>query len=292
MKRILYLGNFSNKFSDTTEKHIVAAFQNLGHEVICYNEKDFDIEKILAVKPDLFFFHKGGEMVGVPLPMLIELLNKLTCKKVCWYFDKVYEGREHWMDTVTPFVDHMFLTDGSFIRRRNFKNMHLLNQGIGTANTTPGTYQDYLATDIAFTGSVYGERAAWAQSIKEVYGDKFKIFNYSFGKNLCDLCASTKIFVAPRYPQDDHYWSSRVYMILGSGGFIIHPRLEGLKEEFEENKHLVMYKHGGELKEKIDYYLEHKEERKKIQQAGYEHCVANYTYDHRVKKLLDTVYGN
>jgi hypothetical protein len=285
--KICYLGNFQNKFSDTTEKHISSAFRSLGHEVIEYNEADFNIDKILALQPDLFFFHKGGEMVGIQLPQLVELLNKLTCKKVCWYFDKFFQGREQWAEIVIPFCDYVFVTDGSYMRRKNFKNVYYLNQGIGAENAVLGTPQEHLTSDIAFTGSLYGDRHAWAKSLTEVYGNRFKIFNYSFGKNLCDLCASTKIFVAPRYPSDDHYWSSRIYMIIGSGGFLIHPRLEGLKTEFKENEHLVMYKDGRELREKIDYYLEHEEERKKIQMAGFEFVKAHYTYVDRVKELLN-----
>jgi hypothetical protein len=234
----------------------------------------------------MFFFHKGGDGYGIPVTELVKLLNQITCKKVFWYFDKMWEGRDIWADTVIPYVDHAFLTDGSYLRRRNFANAHYLNQGIGDENTTLGTPRPHLECGVAFTGSLYGERRKWAEALKEVYGDEFRHFNYSFDRNLYDLCASAKIFVAPLYPQDNFYWSSRVYMILGSGGFLIHPRLEGLKEEFTKDE-LVTYRNGQELKEKIDYYLTHEEERKKIQMAGYKKVIENYTYTKRIQTLLD-----
>ena len=80
-------------------------------------------------------------------------------------------------------------------------------------------------------------------------------------------------------------------MILGSGGFLIHPRLEGLKEEFTEGKHFAGYKTFVELQEKIDYYLKNPNERKLIQMAGYKHCIKNYTYQDRVKELLGKING-
>lgn len=287
--KIAYLGNFTNKFSDTTEKHIAFALTSAGHEVIEINEADFNIEKILSLKADLFLFHKGGQSADVPVEKLVELLNKLTCKKVLWYFDKFWKGRENWGDLIIPFCDYAFVSDGTYIRRRNFKNVFYLNQGIGNQDMSLGTPKDHLKADIGFTGTVYDDREAWAKALKEVYGDKFRVFNSSFGRALYDLCASVKIFVAPRFPSDDHYWSSRVYMILGSGGFLIHPRLSGLQKEFKENEHLVMYKDGKELKEKIDYYLEHDEEREKIRMAGYKFVTENLTYQHRVDEILKKI---
>tara|TARA_R100000789_G_C2995947_1_gene147438 strand:- start:899 stop:1165 length:267 start_codon:yes stop_codon:yes gene_type:complete len=75
-------------------------------------------------------------------------------------------------------------------------------------------------------------------------------------------------------------------MMLGSGGFLIHPKLEGMKKEFTDGKHLVYYLNGLDFKEKIDYYLEHKKERKKIQKAGYELVTSKYTYQDRVVEIL------
>lgn len=289
--KVLYLGNFENKFSDSTEKHISYAFKKLGHEVIEVDEHDFDIEKIISQKPDLFLFHKGGQNADVPVEKLIELLNRLTCKKVMWYFDKFWKGREAWGDLVIPFCDYAFVTDGSYMRRRNFKNVYYLNQGIGNEDMSLGTLKEHLKVDIAFTGTVYGEREAFTKALKEVYGDKFRVFNSSFGRNLYDLAASVKIFIAPKHPSDDHYWSSRVYMILGSGGFLLHPKLEGLKQEFKDGEHLVMYRNGKELREKIDYYLEHEEEREKIRMAGYKYVTENLTYQHRIEQMLKQIYG-
>lgn len=288
--KILYLGNFENPFSDATEKHIKYALEKAGHTVVTFDENDFDAEKILAEKGDLFLFHKGGVGSGkVEIPQLVELLNKLTCKKVMWYFDKVWREREIFMRTLVPFCDYAFVTDETWARRHNYKNVHIVRQGISNQNPELGTLKERYKADIVYVGSVYGEREKFIEIFQRLYGKRFKVVNDAFGRNLYDLCASAKIVIAPKFPQDDFYWSSRVYMITGSGGFIIHPKLEGLKEEFKDGEHLVMYHDLNDLKDKIDYYLEHEDERLKIKEAGYKLCHEKYTYETRVNTILGII---
>lgn len=287
-KTIVYLGNFGNKFSDTSEQHIQKALEDLGHKVIPVDEKDFDILKISNLcrdEGDMFLFHKGGQAHDVPMEDLVKLLNFITVPKVFWYFDKVYGDREHWMHTIIPYVDHGFMTDGTWLRRQNYKNISVLNQGIG-GDTSLGEFKEKYACDIAFFGSIYNDkRASFVRGLQEAYKERFRVFSDVFGKELKDACASAKIVVSPRSPQDDFYWSSRVYQTTGSGGFMLYPKLEGLKEEFTD-KEIQMYATGMQLKEKIDYYLEHEDERKAIQKAGYEKTTRLYTYKNRLKNML------
>ena len=70
---------------------------------------------------------------------------------------------------------------------------------------------------------------------------------------------------------------------------MLHPRFEGLKEEFEFGKEIAVYLGADVLQEKIAYYLNNEEERKKIQMAGYKKTIENYTYTDRIRTLLETV---
>jgi spore maturation protein CgeB len=72
---------------------------------------------------------------------------------------------------------------------------------------------------------------------------------------------------------------------LGRGGFLIHQEVDGLKEEYP---HLVTYKRGdlNDLKEKIDYYIEHEDERKALVVKNYEWVRDNYTMDKKCAELL------
>lgn len=302
--KVIYLGNFGNTGSDRTEEHIKYAFEQLGHEVIVINEKEFFTEKskegtltspdvkILNIKnPDLFLFHKGGVGSVINLDYLIKLLNYITCKKVCWYFDKVFPDREEYMDTVADYADYVFLTDDSFVRQHRYKNLFCLRQGIGNENLKPGEYRKKYDYDVVFTGNVYGVRVEFVQLLEQIYGNRFKVFNDVFNRDLYDLCASAKVIVSPEYPEDNFYWSSRIYMTLGSAGFLVHPDLYGLKEEFTEGKHFAGYKGTREMLKTIDYYLKNDFERENIRKMGYNRCIEKFTYKHRVQQMLEKIYG-
>jgi spore maturation protein CgeB len=79
-----------------------------------------------------------------------------------------------------------------------------------------------------------------------------------------------------------------VYETVGRGGFIIHPKIEGLDEEFEDKKHLVFYDYQDfdQLDGLIDYYLKNDSERESIRIAGHELVKEKYTYTNRWKTIL------
>lgn len=82
--------------------------------------------------------------------------------------------------------------------------------------------------------------------------------------------------------------SNRVYEVLGRGGFLLHPKVEGLEREFQSEKHLGTYTRDNfaELDDTINYYLCNTPLQEAIRQAGHEHCRTNYTYFNRCKTLL------
>jgi spore maturation protein CgeB len=75
---------------------------------------------------------------------------------------------------------------------------------------------------------------------------------------------------------------------LGRGGFIIHPYVSGMEKEFTDREHLVFYEYKNfkQLKELIDYYLKHDDERESIRLAGHELVKNNYTYKNRWNYIL------
>lgn len=289
MNKIVYLGNH-NPYTYNSEKKITKALKDLGHSVKQIDERFWNLFEIVneCQDADLFLFHKGTRF-GRGLEEMVQLLTQVPCKKAFWWFDPVeeFDGRDQWIQTIIPFVDYGFMTNQTYIKRNNYDNLITLRQGC--EKQKKGKKKKEFECDIAFTGSVYGSRQILVEGLKKNYGDKFKHFTSVFGKDFNDLCASAKIMIAPKFPSNDFFWSNRIYETLGAGGFLIHPKCEGLKEEYEEFKHFIPYVDGDHLKYLIDYYLDHPEERKRIQKAGREHTLKNYTYKDRVKKLLEYV---
>lgn len=285
---ILYLGNW-NPFVHSTEKLIKESFEELGHEVICFDERSVNAPSILKsakeLDADLFFFHKGTRW-GFQLEQLRELLLRLTCKKAFWYFDPIHNipEREAFMHTVIPFVDKGFLTNGTWIKQQTYKNLVWLLQGC--KKEPLGKKREEYECDIAFTGSVYGGRDLFINALQKRYGDKFKVFSNVFGRDFNDLCASAKIMVSPKFPANDWFWSNRIYKTTSAGGFMLHPHCEGLVDHYTTGEHYDDWQDQEELFMKIDYYLAHDKERKAIQKAGYLKSIKDHTYTIRIKKLL------
>ncbi|MBQ7148510.1 MAG: glycosyltransferase [Pseudobutyrivibrio sp.] len=81
----------------------------------------------------------------------------------------------------------------------------------------------------------------------------------------------------------------RIYDILGAGGFCITNFQAELPMFFENEKHLVWYYNERDLYEKVDYYLNHDEERQRIAQAGYEFVKENCSYENRIREMLEII---
>ena len=85
-----------------------------------------------------------------------------------------------------------------------------------------------------------------------------------------------------------YYWSDRVYETIGRGGFIIHPFIEGMQEEFTDGENIVFYEYANfkQLKEKIDFYINNEEERERIRKNGFELVSNKATYHERLTQAL------
>ena len=79
----------------------------------------------------------------------------------------------------------------------------------------------------------------------------------------------------------------RVLEIMACRGFVLVNYQEDLAREFEDGKELVMYRSLDEMVEKVQYYLEHEEERARIARAGYEKVLREYNYAEKLRHILD-----
>ena len=72
-------------------------------------------------------------------------------------------------------------------------------------------------------------------------------------------------------------------------GFVLVDRQRDVFSLFQDGKDLVGFDNPKELKEKIEYYLVHSLERKKIAAQGYKEVIAKHTYVHRIAQLLSVI---
>jgi spore maturation protein CgeB len=85
--------------------------------------------------------------------------------------------------------------------------------------------------------------------------------------------------------------NARAFEVAGTGGFQLVDWRPGINQLFEDGKEIVTFRGIDDLKEKIDYYLIHDEDRTRIADAGRQRAVKEHTYKHRLKLLMDTLEG-
>lgn len=314
MARIVFLGNF--RVSYTTETHHVKTLESLGHKVLKFQESEARSEDILnmALKSDLFVWvHTHGWKTPGSFSME-EVLEKLKAKGVptmtyhldLWFglnrqkdldINPVYKNIQHfftvdpqmadWFNKETKVIGH-YVRPGVYDKECTFEAAPLRHDVIFVGSKQYHKEWNYRPTLIDWLTRTYRRRF-------ELYGKDGK--GVVRNQELNDLYASTKIVVGDTLsPNFDYpgYWSDRIYETIGRGGFLIHPYIKGLEEEFTDKEHVVFYeyKNFNQLKKLIDYYLENDEERETIRKAGHELVKSKYTYKDRWEQILKEVLKN
>lgn len=286
INKIAYVGNFRPYWS--TENHIAKSLENIGKEVIRIQEDELRNNKIPECDLVLYTKTWGIDLTGVPYPVAM------------WHLD-IYKGlaREkeirYW-----PNYDYVFTPDA----RNLGENHHYMKAGVLKDECVDGTAREEFKTDIVFLGSYsiyhreWPHRKALIDFLQKTYGERFRLYPKDvshpiWGQTKNDLFASAKIVVGDSL-YTPHYWSDRIYETMGRGGFLIHPKIEGLEEEFEYGVDFVPYQYWDfeGLKTKIDYYLSHNNEREEIRKHGQQTVRDHYTYDERAKQVLKIIESN
>lgn len=111
---------------------------------------------------------------------------------------------------------------------------------------------------------------------------------YNFHKTGC-LYRGSKIAIADnQFLEAEGFFSDRAFMIMASGGcLMMHQKVARMEDlaGLKSGVHYVEWTTKEDLKEKIAYYMEHEEERKKIADAGTAECRKNHTFAARVLQL-------
>ena len=308
MAKIVFLGNFRVDY--TSESHHAATLESLGHKVTRLQETEAKSEQILktAIDCDLFvWIHTHGWKTPGKYDMgqVLRTLADYKIPTMTYHLD-LWFGLQRQKDLGTQpvykHIGHFFTVDrkmADWFNQKTNVNGHYLPAGVFDKECIFKNLEK--TNDIVFVGSkIY--HSEWQYRPKLIdwlgttYAGKFEHYGSGGrpgvrGLKLNKLYWSTKIVVGDtlcidfKYPD---YWSDRVYETLGRGGFLIHPYIKGMEREFENKKHLVFYEYGNfkQLKELIDYYLEHDEEREAIRKAGHELVKNNYTYKNRWETIL------
>lgn len=167
-----------------------------------------------------------------------------------------------------------------------------------TANLHP-------AKDVLFVGSCDLRRIFLLESIKEkvsIYGDRWKRNTSLISKELMDNVADNSVWGESLYQllydskivlnitRSQFYGAEtgvnlRIFEALSAGCFLLTDYCEEIAELFIVGEEIEVFRSAKELKEKVDFYLAHPEQRASIARRGHERFLKEYTWHARVKQL-------
>lgn len=289
--RIVYVAKFDQHNSNDDEDAVAHALTELGHQVIRVDEARG--YKAAGQRGDFLLCHKWADT---------DALRAIKIPKVFWYFDLVdfpdptlskrNQTRLNWMRDVLPLVDLGFCTDGDWVSKDTTGKLVHLFQGADARIAGRGQeLVDQETPPILFSGIRNGGRgrANFVDEMTIQYSGAFLQVQGVYRQALANLIASTRIVVAPDAPVSDVYWSNRVYMTLGFGGFLLHPYCKLLAEHYEDGKEIMFYRSREELHAIIQRYYFQPEACRAIGDAGLQRTLAQHTYGHRVQELVRIV---
>ena len=311
--KIVFVGNFRVPF--TTENDLAWSYEKLGHKVIRMQEDYVTTQEVLqqASNADMLpYVHTHGwETRGfITMDEVMRKLENRGIPTVSTHLDTWYGLRRASDVANHPFwkTQYVFTADGGadeWIKSLGIPH-HYLKAGVVERDCELGDFNENFAYDVIFVGSKqyhpeWPYRPQLINWLEKTYGSRFAHFGGDGrgvirGKQLNDLYASAKVVVGDTLCLNfdrQEYWSDRIYETTGRGGFMIHPFIEGLQNDFDIDKEIIVYQYGNfdELKAKIDYYLADDKKRKAIQLAGHERTKRDHTYTNRMQQVIETVFG-
>lgn len=314
---IVFLGNFAVDYS--SENHHAKSLEALGHRVIKLQENVVTTEHVdnacAYSEAELFIWvHTHGWVTKGNVDDMINLIKGRGTKVISYHLD-LWFGIERQKDLEQdPFykqLDYFFATDKLmcdwFTKNTDVKGVYI-PAGVYDQEVYMLDEPKPIGNDVIFVGSK-GYHHEWRYRpqlidwLRSTYGSRFTHVGGDGdtgtirGHKLNEMYQSSKVAVGDTlclnfdYP---YYFSDRLFESTGRGGFTIFPYIKGIEDCFEIDKEIVTYEFGNfdQLKEKIDYYLGHDEEREKIRKAGFERTKKDHTYINRWQAIIKEVFND
>jgi spore maturation protein CgeB len=148
----------------------------------------------------------------------------------------------------------------------------------------------FLLEHIKERVKIYGNR--WTRNFPLISSDlKLKIEDKSvWGSLLHEKLAEAKIVLnitrGPFFSAETGV-NLRIFEALSAGSFLLTDYCDELAEMFVIGEEIEVFRGADELVEKVDFYLKNPKEREAIAKKGNAKFLAKYTWDQRVKFLVD-----
>ena len=308
MSRVMVFGKSQRKTRKVP--HITRAFKDLGHDTLWLNpasikrwmgrwSDSYILNRVYSFNPDIIFIFSQD----IPLPVLEKISADKKIKIVLFYVD--------WRPEILPtliergkLVDLFLVTSKGLLEeycQAGIRNPVYLTDACDTYDHKRQTpILPIWKSEVAFIGEARPNesRVNIISRLKEicsvkVYGNNWEDFHIqptlkSVGpRGYRLICGGAKIILGSDIVNFvDGYWSNRLWLSLGCGGFLLTNYVRGIEDLFQNREHLVWYHDEEECFALVKEFLAKPEERKRIANTGYIYVHEHHTFHHFASKVL------
>ncbi|HDI00479.1 MAG TPA: glycosyltransferase family 1 protein, partial [Firmicutes bacterium] len=150
---------------------------------------------------------------------------------------------------------------------------------------------EYRLKFLKFLGRRY-ELTVWGKGWDALRGSCRVPGRRVFGEDYRKVCRNAKVILGLH----SFLWmrsrtctvSNRLWNVLACGGFLLYQEVRGF-DLLRDGKHLVFFSGIADACEKVEYYLLHEEERRRISSKGQREVLEKHSYTSRVKEMLEVL---
>lgn len=261
------------------------------------------VRTVEAAQPDLILVSNGT----MPPEVVRNLKSACGGKVVCWYTDPVTNLYRQYLPASS--YDAVFLKEPFLVRVMRDKlgvNAFYLPECCNPIwhkriPLTDGDRKKY-ACDLAAQGSLHYYRARMLEDFEDydlkIWGryrpawlsssvERRYTYHYVAESEKARALLSAKIVINTIHYAEIEGVNCTLFEAAGCGAFQIADWEPALPDLFEPEREIVTFETRRELKEKIDYYLAHPEERRVIADRAYARAHRDHTYEKRLQTMFE-----
>ena len=307
MPRIILFGK--SKRRTRTTFHLARAFKECGNTVLWLNparirrrrkneSERWILNKIKAFDPDIVFIYSKDIPLGV--------LKKIAGGRVpiMMYYEDMRLEVPASLAQLGKQVDFFLATNKGLLAE--YKKAGISNPIYFSGACDRHDHRvrhpvlPVWKSDIAFIGQARADesrvvliRKLAKQFNVKVYGKNWQDFGIKptlktvTPRRYGLVCGGAKIIIgADITDKVEGYWSNRLWLTLGCGGFFLTAYVRGMENFFENKRHLVWYHSETECLSLAEEYLAKPDIRRKISRQGYHLVHEHHTFHHFVQRAI------
>jgi len=227
----------------------------------------------------------------------LEIIRKGGSIVVGWFFDDEWRFDEYskwWI----PHLDYCVTNAIEAVPKYRELGARVVqtipNTGVAIDYDWANIVEKY---DVSFVGTIrYADREKYIDKLKRraipihLFGTGSGAGYISFGE-MVYIFKTSKINL--NFSKEWIYLRSqikgRVFQVCMAGGFMLTEYAPGVENYFEIDKEIVCFHNAEEMIDKINYYLNHDEERRAIARAGWERACREYTSSSMVARVFNEI---